>query len=90
MCSHFGLSKETCVQSFAGSPASITSLTFKNIPFPLQCVLSSSTPIPNIPFFSTPPPFAPATQNTSHAATEARKCPHLLHCARVLKSLTLT
>lgn len=92
MCRHFGLLTETCVEPFSGSPASIISLTFKSIPLlPPMCSIPS-TPIPNIPFFSTPPPppFAPATQNTSQAANARKYHFHLLHCARVLKSLALT
>lgn len=91
MCSHFGLSKETCAEPFPGSAASTTSLTFRNIHFPSTVLYPQPHPFQIVPFPLSPPLFAPAAQNTSHAAN-ARKCHFhfFFSTVRVCSSLSLS
>lgn len=59
MCSRLGLSKETCVESFSGFPASTISLTFDNIPFPSSVSYPPPHPFQISPF-SLPPSLCPS------------------------------
>lgn len=84
MCSHFGLSKETCVEPFSGSPASTISLTFDNIPFPSSVFYPPPHPFQISPFSLSIPSLP---QQPNQAANARKRHFHFLHCARVCSSL---